>query len=260
MDRVVLAPCFRGHYTHLVEIDEYANLYVMDEGDKNSKRSALVEWLAQVIVAATTALEPCGYDTEKQRQLMEEVKKENKGQNFWWGLSRYDEEEYRRVEDAEERAEMAELSEQDKREIRDFFAENKRQNGVCVRLEEAFRAAVAEIWGQTKRLDQLQAENEELKLKTGTDMTKPQPCTKFRDAERMAWIAKLVEETNEVVQEAEIIEENWCSVSAADRLAEELTDVITVCVSWLDALGYDEYLRGEVQKRVNEKNKARGYF
>ena len=162
---------------------------------------------------------------------------------------------------------MAELSEQDKREIRDFFAENKRQNGVCARLEEPFRAAVAEIWGQTKKLDQLQAENEELKrenerlkLKTGTDMTKPQPCTKFRDAERMAWIAKLVEETNEVVQEAEIIEENWCSVSATDRLAEELTDVITVCVSWLDALGYDEYLRGEVQKRVNEKNKARGYF
>ena len=91
-------------------------------------------------------------------------------------------------------------------------------------------------------------------------MTKPQPCTKFRDAERMAWIAKLVEETHEVVQEAEIIEENWCSISATDRLAEELTDVITVCVSWLDALGYDEYLRGEVQKRVNEKNKARGYF
>lgn len=92
------------------------------------------------------------------------------------------------------------------------------------------------------------------------DRTPPQPCTKFRDAERMAWIAKLVEETNEVVQEAEIIEENWCSVSATDRLAEELTDVITVCVSWLDALGYDEYLRGEVQKRVNEKNKERGYF
>ena len=92
------------------------------------------------------------------------------------------------------------------------------------------------------------------------DMTKPQPCTKFRDAERMAWIAKLVEETNEVVQEAESIEENWCSVSATDRLAIELTDVITVCTSWLHALGYDEDMRGEVQKRVNEKNKVRGYF
>ena len=37
------------------------------------------------------------------------------------------------------------------------------------------------------------------------DMTKPQPCTKFRDAEGMAWIAKLVEETNEVVQEAQTV-------------------------------------------------------
>ena len=92
------------------------------------------------------------------------------------------------------------------------------------------------------------------------DMTKPQPCTKFRDAERMAWIAKLVEETNEVVQEAESIEENWCSVSATDRLAIELTDIITVCVSWLDALGYDEEARGELHRRVNEKNKDRGYF
>lgn len=37
------------------------------------------------------------------------------------------------------------------------------------------------------------------------DMTKPQPCTKYRDAERMAWIAKLIEETHEVVQEAQIV-------------------------------------------------------
>ena len=45
-----------------------------------------------------------------------------------------------------------------------------------------------------------------------------------------------------------------------ERLAEELTDVITLCTSWLYAIGYDEYLRGELQRRVNEKNKARGYF
>ena len=211
MDRVVLAPCFRGHYTHLVEIDEYANLYVMDEGDKNSKRSALAEWLAQVIVAATTALEPCGYDTEKQRQLMEQVKKENKGQNFWWGLSRYDAEEYRRVEDAEECAEMT-------HEI---------------------------------------------------DMTKPQPCTKYRDAERMAWIAKLIEETHEVVQEAQIVaqlekadEEALSTVllEARKRLAMELTDVKTLCESWLYAEGWDEEERGELQRLVNEKNRERGYF
>ena len=79
------------------------------------------------------------------------------------------------------------------------------------------------------------------------------------------WIAKLSEETDEVIQEAKKV----YALEKADEdgveyaevpLAEELTDVITVCVSWLHALGYDEYLRGEVQKRVNEKNKARGYF
>ena len=100
-------------------------------------------------------------------------------------------------------------------------------------------------------------------------MTKPQPCTKFRGAPTAKWMAKLSEETNEVIQEAsefwDLDEHRGCldpeAVAAtADRLVLELTDVITVCVSWLHALGYDEYLRGEVQKRVNEKNRERGYF
>ena len=101
------------------------------------------------------------------------------------------------------------------------------------------------------------------------DMTKPQPCTKYRDATQIEWIAKLAEETNEVVQEAkEMAElfENQCAVvdseemgAVQDRLALELTDVITICTSWLYALGYDEDMRGELQKRVNEKNKKRGW-
>jgi hypothetical protein len=103
------------------------------------------------------------------------------------------------------------------------------------------------------------------------DMTKPQPCTKFRGAQTAEWMAKLSEETNEVIQEAVILEDCADEVGTVDhdaygivdvkkRLATELTDVITVCTSWLYALGYDEEARGEVQKRVNEKNKARGYF
>ena len=101
------------------------------------------------------------------------------------------------------------------------------------------------------------------------DMTKPQPCTKFRGAQTAERIAKLSEETNEVIQEAtefwDLDEHRGCleleAVAAtADRLALELTDVITVCTSWLYALGYDEKARGEVQRRVNEKNKKRGYF
>ena len=99
------------------------------------------------------------------------------------------------------------------------------------------------------------------------DMTKPQPCTKFRDEPPMLWAAKLTEEASEAFRASVMLggaidrcvgEEE---VRYAERrLAEELTDVITVCTSWLHALGYDEYLRGEVQRRVNEKNKKRGYF
>lgn len=173
---------------------------------------------------------------------------------------------------------MAELSEQDKWEIRDFFAKNKRQNGVCVRLEESFQAVVAEIWAQANKIDQLQSENEELKrendrlkLKTDTDvdMAKPQPCTVFQYAPKtaastLAWVAKLNEESNEAIREAlkvsRLAEVDGNFHDAEVDLAEELTDVITVCTSWLHALGYDEYLRGEVQRRVNEKNKKRGYF
>ena len=124
---------------------------------------------------------------------------------------------------------------------------------------------VRELEEENKRLKGLL---EECENKREPDMTKPQPCTKFCDAKITAWIAKLSEETNEVVQEAENYE-MVCKNAAAgtgdvleakDRLAEELTDVITVCVSWLHALGYDEEMRGELQKRINEKNKARGYF
>nr|DAF15182.1 MAG TPA: NTP-PPase-like protein [Bacteriophage sp.] len=119
-----------------------------------------------------------------------------------------------------------------------------------------------DMWEQTKGL------LEEQDNKQDPDMTKPQPCTRFRDAGTVEWIAKLTEETNEAIQEAENYE-MICKNAAAgtgdvldakDRLAEELTDVITVCVSWLDALGYDEANRGELNRRVNEKNEKRGYF
>ena len=101
-------------------------------------------------------------------------------------------------------------------------------------------------------------------------MTKPQPCTvKFRDADALDWTAKLIEETDEAVHEACIVRNltrsndeklNQHLQLARKRLAEELTDVIHVCVSWLDAEGWDEKARGELHRRVNEKNKARGYF
>ena len=43
------------------------------------------------------------------------------------------------------------------------------------------------------------------------------------------------------------------------RLAEEIQDLITVCTSWLDALGFDEAARDKICAKVNEKNRKRGY-
>ena len=143
-------------------------------------------------------------------------------------------------------------------------AELIRLKRLCGEVEEATESIVSEIFGPPeKRHAQEQEGMPEI------DMTKPQPCTKYRDAERMAWIAKLIEETHEVVQEAQIVaqlekadEEALSTVlwEARKRLAMELTDVKTLCESWLYAEGWDEEERGDLQRLVNEKNRERGYF
>ena len=136
-----------------------------------------------------------------------------------------------------------------------------------VHMAEAIIVEVKEI---QSRIIQLEAENEELRRenKRMGEVIKPQPCTKFDDAIMAEWIAKLSEETDEVIQEAVkcwVDEYYGCADSEAvaaaqDCLAMEITDVKTLCESWLCAMGYDEEARGTLQKRVNEKNKARGYF
>lgn len=122
------------------------------------------------------------------------------------------------------------------------------------------------LYRQRVRIEELEAKLKE----AGIPAIKPIPCKKFKNASPLAWIAKIVEETDEVVQEAAILEEfaddegmvdsdKAGIVDVNNRLAMELTDVITVCVSWLDTLGYDEAARDRLQQGVNEKNKARGY-
>lgn len=66
----------------------------------------------------------------------------------------------------------------------------------------------------------------------------------------------------DVVRDAIYMEQFFDCIERADEeaLAEKLTEIITVCTSWIDALGYDEAKRGELQRRVNEKNRERGYF
>ena len=157
---------------------------------------------------------------------------------------------------------MAELSEQDKQEISDFFAENKWLKGVCLSVEESFRAVAAEIWAQANKIDQLQAENEELKLKMDADMTKPQPCNMFDVADGEAWAKELGKHMYDVVRDVIYMDQFFDCIERADEeaLAEKLTEIVKVCTSWIDALGYDEAKRGELHRRVNEKYKARGCF
>ena len=98
-----------------------------------------------------------------------------------------------------------------------------------------------------------------LRIRENFRATQPQPCTRFRNAGTVEWIAKLMEETNEAIQEAHTFSQ-LKRKNARERLAMKLTDVVHVCVSWLNADGWDEEARGELHRIVNEKNRARGYW
>ena len=132
-------------------------------------------------------------------------------------------------------------------------AELVRIKTLCSELEEATGSIVSEIFGKPEKCGMHERD---------VDMTKPQPCTVFANVGTVDWVAKLNEEVYEVMLESAYVERlaDVADDDDVERLAEELTDVITVCVSWLHALGYDEQMRGEMQQFVNENNKARGYF
>ena len=92
------------------------------------------------------------------------------------------------------------------------------------------------------------------------DMTRPQPCNMFDVAAGEAWAKELGKHMYEVIKDVIYMEQFFDCIERADEetLAEKLTDIITVCTSWIDALGYDEVKRGKLQERVNEKNLRRG--
>lgn len=98
------------------------------------------------------------------------------------------------------------------------------------------------------------------------DMTRPQPCVRWLDAraqdkeERLVFCLKKLAEEHEEVWEAYGEYVSPHNSGAREHLAEELTDVITAAVTMLCALGYNEVARSDVQKQVNRKNRARGYW
>ena len=73
------------------------------------------------------------------------------------------------------------------------------------------------------------------------------------------WYLKLLEKILEVMK-AVRKEETSLNYDYEDDVAEEIADIITVCISQLEALGYGEKARSEIFARVNEKNEKRGYF
>jgi hypothetical protein len=72
---------------------------------------------------------------------------------------------------------------------------------------------------------------------------------KTADYTHLDWAGKVKEELGEVM-----------TAGSPEEMAMEITDIITVCTSWLDALGYDQYDRRRLCKEVNIKNQSRGYF
>ena len=78
-----------------------------------------------------------------------------------------------------------------------------------------------------------------------------------KDYSSRDWYLKLQEEIFELNRAFMLQSVNWGGVF---DVGEDIADVITVCISWLETLGYDEEKRSELFAAVNEKNEKRGYF
>lgn len=65
------------------------------------------------------------------------------------------------------------------------------------------------------------------------------------------WAEKVYEEVDEALEA--------CATESAQRAVEEIIDVVTVCTSWLHALGVDTESLNEMVRYVNLKNRERGY-
>lgn len=101
----------------------------------------------------------------------------------------------------------------------------------------------------------------------------PIPCTKVKEKTTKEWLQKINEELDEfkeaVISELYALDNKvpetdafhkLCGVMAVKHITEEAADTITAITSMLEAMGIDEEMRQDAQKRVNERNKERGRF
>ena len=99
----------------------------------------------------------------------------------------------------------------------------------------------------------------------GSDFSiKPIPVVKDKhgklvtDYKSSDWFRQLNEELDEI--KIATVEGVFNDFVLNDKIAEELQDLITVCTSMLQWLGFDESKRNQLAMQVNEKNRSRGYL
>ena len=100
------------------------------------------------------------------------------------------------------------------------------------------------------------------------EMTRPQPCVKylerhFNKDKSLYLVGRCLAQVDQERKEClEALVECFADRGdeAKEHLAEELTDVKTAATTALHVLGYDEAMRDELQTRVNDKNRKRGYW
>ena len=122
------------------------------------------------------------------------------------------------------------------------------------------------VYSSPRLLDKIEDLLEQSKW-SGAPDNKPIPVVKdkagklTKDYSTLDWFNKLNEKLDEVKESANFLKFRNLEHSGGKFLvAEELQDLITVCTSFLNFLGYDQYKRGELCKEINEKNRRRGYF
>ena len=147
--------------------------------------------------------------------------------------------------------------------------------GIIEKLRELRRLLVE----HEQEMQRLKIENDWLKMvlkdcegkrvegKRVVDMTRPQPCVRylkqhFNNDKSLYLVGRCLAQVDQERKEClEALTDCFGDKSGArEHLAEELTDVVTAATTALRMLGYDEEARGKLQERVNEKNKARGYW
>jgi NTP pyrophosphatase (non-canonical NTP hydrolase) len=79
-------------------------------------------------------------------------------------------------------------------------------------------------------------------------------CTKFKNASKKAWVAKLNEEVGEV------IEALYDTSADKTHLIREMVDVVTVIKSMAYSFGINDGAWNYMQAWVNNRNVTRGYM